>query len=73
MTEDGQPYGPIRYKELVKEAYIITRNLNTTYNDVVMLNPTERKYLIKFLIDESKQRDEMIQKRKAEAEANRNN
>ena len=70
MTEDGEPYGPIRFRELVRECYIISKNMNTTYSDVLKMSSIERKYLIKFLIDEAKQRDEMIKKRRAEAAAN---
>ena len=70
MTEDGRPYSPIRFKELVKECYLLTRNLNSSYNNILSITPTERKYLISFLVDEAKQRDAMIAMKKAEAAAN---
>lgn len=71
FDENGDPYGPIRFRELAKECYLISKNMNTSYSDILLITPTERKYLIKFLIDEAKQQQEMIEKRRAEAAANR--
>ena len=71
FTNDGQPYAPIRFRELVKECYLISKNMHTTYMDVLKMSSTERKYLIQFLVEEARQMNEMIQRRKAEAEANR--
>ena len=45
-TNNGQPYGPIRYKEIVKECWYISDNLNTSYTDVLNLSFQERVYLI---------------------------
>lgn len=65
MTSDGRPYGPIRYKEIVKECYLISKNLNTSYTDVLHTTPTERNYMLEFMLNEAKQREEIIQRRKA--------
>lgn len=70
-TEDGKPYAPLRYEELVKECYLISKNLNTSYIDVLKITPVERKYLIKFLIQEAKHNQEMIEKSREEARMNR--
>ena len=32
---DGRPYGPFRYKELVRECYFITKNTSTPYEEVL--------------------------------------
>lgn len=69
MTKDGQPFAPIRYKEIVKECYLISKNINTSYNDLLKITPTERGFMLGFLLDEAKQREEMIKKRKAEKAA----
>ena len=66
---NDQPYAPIRYKELVKECYLISKNINTSYTDVLNITPTERTYLLEFLIAEAKQREEIIARRKAERAA----
>ena len=64
-TEDGRPYSPVRYKELVKDCYLISKNLNTSYLDVLKITPLERNYLINFLIEEAKYNKDMLEKNKA--------
>ena len=71
-TNDGKPYAPIRYKEIVKECYILSKNINTSYLDLLMITPTERHFLISFLQEEAKANQEYIEKKRAEREANKN-
>lgn len=66
FDKDGKPYGPIRYKEIVKERYIISKNLNTSYTDIGKITPRERSYLIEFIADEIKRSKELAEKRKKE-------
>lgn len=57
LTSDGQYYGPIRYKEIVRDLVILAKNLNTPYNDLLMITPRERDYMKEFLnqsIEETK-------------------
>ena len=68
LTEDGRPYGPTRYKQIVKECYVLTRKLHTSYTDLLKISPTERQYLIEFLQEEIKAQNDMIKKAKAERE-----
>lgn len=67
LTKDKKPYGPARYKEIVQERYFISKNINTSYNDIGKITPAEREYLIEFIVDEQKQTkkklDEMKQQR----------
>ena len=51
-TKDGKPVGPELYKQLVKEAYVITKNTNTSYTDLMNITPTERKYILEFIKEE---------------------
>ena len=46
ISEDGTPYGPKRYKEIVKECWYVSDNLNTSYTDVLNLAYQDRIYLI---------------------------
>lgn len=46
LSNDGTPYGPKRYKEIVKECWYVSDNLNTSYTDVLDLSYQERIYLI---------------------------
>ena len=52
LTEDGKPYAPERYKRILQECYLISKNMNTSYSDVLNITPKERTYLIKFLVDD---------------------
>ena len=45
-SNDGSPYGPKRFKELVKECWYISDSLHTSYTDVLDLSYIERVYLI---------------------------
>lgn len=71
LTNDGKPYGPFRYKEIVRERWFISKNINTSYNDLGKITPRERDYLIDFIIDEQKRTSEYIKKQKNNS-ANKN-
>ena len=45
-SSDGSAYGPKRYKEIVKECWYVSDNLNTSYTDVLNLAYQDRIYLI---------------------------
>lgn len=61
FNEDGSPYAPIRYKELVRINYAISKNCNTSYLDVLKLSPRERDYLWEFIVEEAERTKEMIE------------
>ena len=52
LTNDGQPYGPKRLHQLVKERYYIAKHCNTSYTDTGKLSYIERKYLLEFINEE---------------------
>ena len=64
-SKDGSAYGPKRYKEIVRECWYISDNLNTSYTDVLNLAYLDRVYLIA-CINEKK---EATMKAMAEARA----
>lgn len=64
-TKDGKPYAFYRFKEIVKERYLISRNINTSYNDLGKITPTERRYLIELISEEITETNKLIEKRKA--------
>lgn len=64
-TNDGRPYGPSRFKEIVKECYLISKNCNTSYSDLLGITPLERTYLLEFIADEIQQTQEAIKNRKS--------
>ncbi len=62
LTKDGKPYGPHRFKEIAKERYLISKFINTSYNDVGQLTPIEREYLIEFAADDKKRTEDAFEK-----------
>lgn len=70
-TKDGEDYGPIRYEELVKECYVISKNLHISYSDVLNMTPIERSLLISFMREDMERQKQEIERRKAEREANK--
>jgi diketogulonate reductase-like aldo/keto reductase len=65
LTKDGKPYGPQRYKQIVKECYYITKNTNTSYSDILMMHPSEREFMLEFITDEMKRMQEQMDKFKS--------
>ena len=63
-TKDGKPYGPIRYEELVRERYLISKTIHTSYTDTGKLTPTERNYILHYMLDEMRQQQEKIKELK---------
>lgn len=65
---DGTPYGPKRFKEIVKECWFISDQTHTSYTDVLDLSVAERIYLIRFINEKientNKAIEENTQKRK---------
>ena len=64
-TSDGKPYGPTRYKELVKERYIISKNTYTSYLDTGKITPTEKEILISLIAEDRKKAHDDLEKSKA--------
>jgi len=66
VNEDGEPYAPYRFKEIVRECYSISKNCNTSYSDVIKMTPRARDYLIEFIIEDANKAKEMIEQSKKE-------
>ena len=64
-SEDGSPYGPKRYKEIVRECWYISDNLHTSYTDVLDLSCTERLALIHLINEKNEATREAIALAKA--------
>ena len=59
-SKDGTPYGPARYKEIVKECWYISDQTNTSYADVLDLSYQERLFLIECINDKQKEQQKAI-------------
>ncbi len=65
-SSDGTPYGPKRFKEIVKECWYISDNLNTSYSDVLDLSFQERFYLIELINEKQEKTQQAIEAKQAE-------
>ena len=64
-SNDGSPYGPKRFKEIVKECWFISDNLNTSYTDVLDLSFQERFYLISLINEKQNATKRFLEESKA--------
>ena len=64
LMSDGTPYGPARFKNIVKERYFISKRCNTSYTDVGLMTPLEREYIMDFIIEEIEKEDQAIKEAK---------
>lgn len=61
LTSNGAPYGPNRFKEIVRERYLISKHCNTSYSDLNNVSPLERECLLKFIYEELKAEHDAIE------------
>ena len=59
-TSDGKPFAPEQFKAIVKDRYLISKNMNTSYSDVGEITPTERAYLMQRLVEDAQKQGERI-------------
>ena len=60
VTEDNKPWGPERYKNIIRERYRITKNANISYGDTGNMTPTEREIILQFIDDDLKRSKEIL-------------
>lgn len=60
-SDSGEDYGPFRYREIVKERYLISKHINTSYVELSRVTPLERRYLLEFINDSAKADKEYIE------------
>lgn len=71
LSKDGKPYGPKRFKEIVRECWYISDNLHTSYTDVLDMSFLERFYLIEYINEKIKEQEKALNKKLAEVKANK--
>ena len=60
--EEEVLYATKRYKEIVRECYLISKNLNTSYTDTMKLTPLERNYLLQLLLQDFEEKKKAFEK-----------
>ena len=69
LTEDGKPYAPKRFEEIIKERYYISKHCNTSYIDVGKMTPRERVMIMNLIVTEVKQERDQIAELKAQIQS----
>ena len=69
LSTDSNPQQ--RYKDIVRERYLISKHTNTSYTDTEDMAPIEREYILEFIMEELQRQKELMDEAKAKAEANR--
>lgn len=67
FNENGEPYGPERFKQIVKEQYLISKTINTSYLDLEKVTPQERTLLLRYIVEDN----EKIMKKMSEKKENK--
>ena len=65
LTNDGKPYAPYKYKQIIKERYIIAKNANTPYVDSGKMTPSERGVILELIADEIQKTQDYIDNQKS--------
>ena len=60
LTSDGRPYAPMRFKEIVRERFLISKFCSTSYTDLGEITPLERKYLLEFVEEDLHKKQELM-------------
>jgi hypothetical protein len=66
LSTDSDPAQ--RYKDIVRERYIISKHTNTSYVDTQNMVPIEREYILEFIMEELQRQKEIMDEAKAKAE-----
>ena len=64
FTSDGEPFGPVRYAQIVEERYLISKYINTSYLDLGKISYVERQYLLNFIHRDKEREREIIEQAK---------
>lgn len=60
FNSEGKPFGPWMYNEIIREAAYISRNINTTYSDVLDMTPMERRAVVTDINEYNKKRNDAL-------------
>ena len=70
-SKDGTPYGPKRFREIVRECWYISDQLHTSYTDVLDLSFQERVYLIELINEKIDATQRAIEEKRAQSQQNK--
>jgi hypothetical protein len=65
-SKDGKPYGPKRFKEIVKECWFLSDQMNTSYSDILDLSVQERFYIAECIKEKHETQKRLLEDIKAQ-------
>ena len=68
-SKDGKPYGPKRFKEIVKECWFLSDQMNTSYSDILDLSVQERFYIAECIKEKHDAQQKAIEAIKAKSKS----
>ena len=66
VLEDGQVYAVVRYDDIVKERFYITKATNVSYEDTGKMTPKERHLYIDYINEDIRAQKEALEKIKSQ-------
>lgn len=69
LSKNGDPYGPKRFKELVRECWFISDQLHTSYKDVLDMSVTERIHIMSCIQEKQETTQKAIAQARQQAKA----
>lgn len=69
-SNNGEPYGPQRYREIVRECAYISDTLHTSYADVLDISYVERVYLLQYIQEKNEATRKAMEEARARAASN---
>ena len=72
MIDEGGAYATRRYREIVHERYLISKHINTSYEDTRLITPLERDFILQFITEDLERKQQIYEKAQADAEMRRN-
>jgi hypothetical protein len=61
LTKDGKPFAPIRFEQIVKEQYLISKSINTSVVDLDKITPRERELFLKFISEDRQEEKRLME------------
>lgn len=70
-TSENQPYAPKRFRDIVKERYLISLHTHTGYNETSSISPTERILLLQCINEDLQNKKDLYEKMKSQQNISR--
>ena len=66
---NGKPFNIVLYENIMKEIWYISKNIHTSYNDILKISVHERKQLVKLINEDFERQEAQIKKMKEQSKS----